>query len=262
MTRHGDGDDELPSFRSTTPIRLQQRALFRLLLVIRLKIAKSKNKKSLELWFVYNVLLHPNLEALSRHEREACMGPFESGKPLTSEEWEALLRHAEKAVHRRLARMGFAQAVVEEALLSAVLKIVEKQAAGFEIRRGSMLAYLWRIAYNCAIDLQRRRCREQPIENLVEDEDMEEPVEHVSSYPDLEREVITRSDVNRCLDKLRETDRAIVLHKSYGLTASEIKGLLGLGSEASVNTRYCQACKLLRQCLESLQAYAVRGGRP
>jgi hypothetical protein len=31
---------------------LQQRALFRLLLVIRLEIAKSKNKKSLELWFV------------------------------------------------------------------------------------------------------------------------------------------------------------------------------------------------------------------
>ena len=68
---------------------------------------------------------------------------------------------------------------------------------------------------------------------------------------------MTRLDVNHCLDKLRETDRAIVLHKSYGLTASEIKGLLGLGSEASVNTRYCQACKLLRQCLQSSGAYAV-----
>jgi hypothetical protein len=45
--------------------------------------------------------------------------------------------------------MGFAQAVVEEALLSAVLKIVERQVAGFEIRRESMLAYFWRIAYNC-----------------------------------------------------------------------------------------------------------------
>ena len=177
------------------------------------------------------------------------MGPFESSKSLTPEEWEALLRHAEKTVRRRLARMGFAQAVIEEALLSAVLKVVEKQAAGFEIRRESMLAYQWRIAYNCAIDLQRRICREQPIENLVED--MQQPVELVSPYPDPEREVITRSDVNRCLGKLGETDRAIVLHKSYGLTAREIKKLLGLGSEASVDTRYCQACKLLRQCLES-----------
>jgi hypothetical protein len=62
---------------------------------------------------------------------------------------------------------------------------------------------------------------------------------------------MTRLDVNHCLDKLGETDHAIVLHKSYGLTAREIKELLGLGSEASVDTRYCQACKLLRQCLES-----------
>jgi DNA-directed RNA polymerase specialized sigma24 family protein len=188
------------------------------------------------------------------------MGPLESGKPLTPEEWEALLRHAEKAVSRRLARMGFAQAVVEEAQLSAVLKIVEKQAAGFDIRRESMLAYLWRIAYNCAIDLQRRICREQPVDNLVED--MEEPVEPVSPYPDPEREVITRSDVNHCLDKLGATDRAIVLHKSYGLTAREIKKLFGVESEASVNTRYCQACKLLRQCLESSGAYAVLEDRP
>lgn len=188
------------------------------------------------------------------------MESLEPEKPLTPAESEALLRHAEHGVSRGLSRMGFAQEIVEEALLSAVLKIVQRQAAGFDIRRDTILAFLWRVAYNCAIDMQRKIGREQSLENPVED--MEQPAEPASPRPDPEREVITRSDVNRCLDKLAWTDRAIVLHKSYGMTAKEIKTLLGVESEASVNTRYCQACKLLRQCLQSSPAYAKRASQP
>ena len=125
------------------------------------------------------------------------MEPPESEKPLTPGEWEALLRHSERGIRRGLAKMGFAQEIVEEALLSAVLKIVERQAAGLDIRRDSILAFVWRVAYNCAIDMQRKIGREQPLENPVEG--TEQLLELVSPRPDPEREVITRVKVGRAV---------------------------------------------------------------
>jgi RNA polymerase sigma factor (sigma-70 family) len=190
---------------------------------------------------------------------EATVEVLDSGAQLTPREWEELLRHAERRIRRGLTRMGFAQELVEEALLSAVLKIVEKQASGSDVRRESILAYLWRITYNCAIDMKRKTRREQPLESPVAAD--EEPAEFPSAQPDPERQAILRSDVNRCLDKLPQMERAIVLHKSYGLTAKEIKELLGIQSEASVNTRYSAACKLLRQCLDSSSIQAARAGQ-
>src|SRR5215475_14264949 len=115
------------------------------------------------------------------------MVPTESPNSLTPEEWEILLRSLEKKLRFRLARMGFSEIVVEEALLSSVLKILEKQASGFEIRRETLLAFQWRIAYNCAIDLQRKMRREQPVEDFAEEE---HPVEFASPSANPERELI------------------------------------------------------------------------
>ena len=174
-------------------------------------------------------------------------------KQLTTAEWETLLRHCECTVRRRLSRMGFPPDVIEESLLSTVLKIVEKQAAGQEIQRDTMRAFLWRAADNCAIDLLRRQRRESPL--MVGGEEGEFAFEPPSPKPGPEREAIARSDVNRCLDKLPSTERAIVLHRSYGRSAREIMSLLDIKSEASVNTRYSQACKLLRMCLDPSGSY-------
>jgi DNA-directed RNA polymerase specialized sigma24 family protein len=184
------------------------------------------------------------------------MASPDSEKQLAAAEWEAVLRHCEKVVRRRLARMGFAEETIEEALLSTVLKMVEKQAAGSEILRESMLGLCWTTAYHCAIDLARKPRRESPLEDA--DGETDHPTGFISPGPSSERPAIVKIDVNRCLDRLPATERAIVLHRSFGLTAREIRDLLGIKSEASVNTRYCQACKFLRQCLA---AYTLAGGR-
>jgi DNA-directed RNA polymerase specialized sigma24 family protein len=184
------------------------------------------------------------------------MVPADPAEQLTHSEWEALLRHCEKNVRNRLWRLGFPAEIIEESLLSTVLKIVERQAEGLELRRETLLAFLWQTAYHCAIDLTRKLRRESPLVGSGDDD--EPPMEVVSPMPDPEREAIARSDVNRCLDKLPQTERSIVLHRSYGRSAREVMCLLGIKSEASVNTRYSQACKLLRLCLESSGSYLDR----
>jgi hypothetical protein len=57
------------------------------------------------------------------------------GKQLTPAEWEVLRRHCERSVRNRLARMELPSDVIEKSLLSTVLKVVEKEAGGLEVRR-------------------------------------------------------------------------------------------------------------------------------
>lgn len=184
------------------------------------------------------------------------MPTLDPAQQLTPAEWEGLLRYCERSVRGRLGRMGFPSEIIEESLLSAVLKIVEKQAAGQEIHRETLLGLLWQTAYRCAIDIMRKHRRESPL--LVSGDEEDTAMDPPSPRPDPEREVIARSDVNRCLAKLPQTDRAIVLHRSYGRSAREIMRLLGIKSEASVNSRYSQACKSLRLCLESAKSNLAR----
>ena len=186
-----------------------------------------------------------------------CNATRNSGGALTDLEWEAVLRHCEKDARRRLVQLGFSQEVLEEALLKTVLKLVQGQG-GQAIRRDSLWALLWQMAYHCAIDEVRKKRPERPLE--VTDENG-----RVNEFPsrasDPERQAIVKTDLGRCLHALAAEERAIVLHKHYGLSAREIATLMGIASADSVNTRYSQACKMLRECLGSTGANRSRGIR-
>jgi RNA polymerase sigma factor (sigma-70 family) len=155
-------------------------------------------------------------------------------------------------------RLGFPHEVVEDALLTAVLKLMHSEARR-ELRRDSVFALLWVTAYRSAIDEVRKRHLECPLETPNHEDGA--PRDFVSPVADPERQTILKTDLGRCLEKLPAVERAIVLHKHFGQSAQEISALVGIASADSVNTRYCQACKKLRECLESGGSYGTRGAR-
>lgn len=170
-------------------------------------------------------------------------------------EWEELLRYCERVVRGRLVRMGFSGGIVEEAILTTVLRVVERKN---EIRPESVFGYVWQTAYHCAVDQVRKTGQQYSLDMPAETAGA---VEVASSAPSPEKQAILKHDVQKCMDKLQPTERAIVLHKAYGLSAKEIADLVGIASEASVNTRFSGACKFLRDCLESAGGYGPQAKR-
>ena len=151
--------------------------------------------------------------------------------------------------------MGFLPEVVEEAILTAVLRVVERQK---EIRHHTVFPYVWQTAYHCAVDQVRKAGHQYTLDMQTEGG---APAEVVSQAPSPEKQAILKHDMQKCMDKLEPTERAIVLHKAYGLSAREIADLTGIASEASVNTRFSGACRFLRECLRSSGVYGPEAKR-
>jgi DNA-directed RNA polymerase specialized sigma24 family protein len=170
-------------------------------------------------------------------------------------EWEELLRYCEQIVRGRLVRMGFLAEVVEEAILTTVLRVVQRKT---ELRPHSVFAYVWQTAYHCAVDQVRSVGRQCSLDMQTETGAV---VEVICPGPSPEKQAILKHDIQKCINQLGATERAIVLHKAYGLSAKEIAVLIGITSEASVNTRFSGACKFLRECLRPVCVHGPEAKR-
>ena len=112
-------------------------------------------------------------------------------------------------------------------------------------------AWLFTVAANLARDEARSAIRRRRHLSLLRSEERSEPPAPPEAPARLEREERTRA-VRRCLDRLSERDREVLLLWNAGLSYREIAGRTGLAPGA-VGTTLSRARKRLVDAYEDLE---------
>jgi RNA polymerase sigma-70 factor (ECF subfamily) len=154
-------------------------------------------------------------------------------------------RHIFRLAHRMTGRPEDAEDVVQETFIRAF-----RQLSRFEAR-SNFSTWLYRIAYNCAIDFIRAR----PHRESAEERETLEAMSDVVSTPDAGDLVYAGqiSDrVRTALEELSPKERAAFLMRHYhGCSIEEIGEALGLKTNATKHSIF-RAVKKMRVALEPL----------
>ncbi len=143
----------------------------------------------------------------------------------------------------RLGDRGQAEEVVQDVFMR-----VWRHAGEYDATRGSVRTWLYGIARNAVIDLERHRSRRPPLA-------AHEPQERDGAAPDepIERALL-RWQVQAALERLTPEHREVVrLAHLGGLSVREISDLLGL-PEGTVKSRTYYALQNLRLALDEMEA--------
>jgi RNA polymerase sigma-70 factor (ECF subfamily) len=175
------------------------------------------------------------LDALRRGEKAAFAQLFEA--------------NADRIYHLALKLLSDEQqadGIVQETFLTAIDKMDRFDG------RSRLSSWLYRIAYNAAMDRLRAR---QPVafaEDFDEEEDIPAPVV-IADWANLPEEALTRAEtaaqLDEAIDRLAPTLRAtFILRDVEELSTSETAEVLGI-SEAAVKVRLHRARLALRETL-------------
>ncbi len=140
---------------------------------------------------------------------------------------------------RRLRDRGLAEELVQDVFTRAW-----RHAAEYAPERGSVRTWLYGIARNAIIDLERRRARRPPPvgDRAGSEVDPDEPIE----------QAVLRWQIELALARLTPEHREVVrLAHFRGLSVREIAGRLGL-AEGTVKSRTSYAVQHLRAALDEL----------
>ena len=142
----------------------------------------------------------------------------------------------------RLGDRGLAEEVVQD-----VFTRLWRHAADYDASRGSVRTWLYGIARNAIVDLERHRARRPPVaarEPDSEGADEDEPIERA----------LLRWQVQAALERLTPEHREVVrLAHLGGMSVREIADLTGL-PEGTVKSRTYYALQNLRLALDEMEA--------
>jgi RNA polymerase sigma-70 factor (ECF subfamily) len=110
--------------------------------------------------------------------------------------------------------------------------------------------WLYRIATNVCLDRLRQRARQVAASGEGDLQDAHSAVREAPSAQEQAERAETSACVQRCLDYLPDSHRAVVLlYEAHGLTAVEIAELLGV-SVATIKIRLHRARRRLQEIME------------
>ena len=110
--------------------------------------------------------------------------------------------------------------------------------------------WLYRIATRVCVDRLRQRTRRSVIDGGVEPQQEERAAAQIPSAQECTERAETSACVQRCLDYLPDTYRAVILlYEAHGLTTAEIAELLEI-SVATVKIRLHRARRRLQEVME------------
>jgi RNA polymerase sigma-70 factor, ECF subfamily len=143
----------------------------------------------------------------------------------------------------RLGDRGLAEEVVQDVFMR-----VWRHAAEYDSGRGSVRTWLYGIARNAIVDLERHRSRRPPMAARDQDDEggasVDEPIERA----------LLRWQVQAALERLTPEHREVVrLAHLGGLSVKEIADLTGLPS-GTVKSRTYYALQNLRLALDEMEA--------
>ena len=143
----------------------------------------------------------------------------------------------------RLGDRGLAEEVVQDVFMR-----VWRHAADYDPARGSVRTWLYGIARNAIVDLERHRARRPPLAarepELEGGASADEPIERA----------LLRWQVQSAIDRLTPEHREVVrLAHLGGLSVKEIADLLGLPA-GTVKSRTFYALQNLRLALDEMEA--------
>jgi RNA polymerase sigma-70 factor (ECF subfamily) len=173
------------------------------------------------------------------------------------------LRPSVFAVASRVAGPDDAEDVTMQAFLRAWQALPEFQG------RASLKSWLYRIAYNCALDQVRRRRRSPEVQLAPADGDAADAADPLEELPDEHTAAPsarleageTQAHVRRALARLPDEHRvALELRYSDGLSYAEIAAATGV-SIGTVMSRLFNAKRKLQRALAELDQEADAGGR-
>jgi RNA polymerase sigma-70 factor (ECF subfamily) len=143
----------------------------------------------------------------------------------------------------RLGDRGLAEEVVQD-----VFTRVWRHAAEYDAARGSVRTWLYGIARNAIVDLERHRSRRPPVAAR------EPEVEGGASHDEPIERALLRWQVQAALERLTPEHREVVrLAHLGGLSVREIADLTGL-PEGTVKSRTYYALQNLRLTLDEMEA--------
>jgi RNA polymerase sigma-70 factor, ECF subfamily len=143
----------------------------------------------------------------------------------------------------RLGDRGLAEEVVQD-----VFTRVWRHAGDYDAARGSVRTWLYGIARNAIVDLERHRARRPPLSARDP-----EPEAAASADEPIERALL-RWQVQSALERLTPEHREVVrLAHLGGLSVREIADLLGLPA-GTVKSRTFYALQNLRLALDEMEA--------
>ena len=135
-----------------------------------------------------------------------------------------------------------------EELVQDVFTRVWRHAAEYDAARGSVRTWLYGIARNAIVDLERHRARRPPLATREP-----EPEGGASADEPIERALL-RWQVQSALERLTPEHREVVrLAHLGGLSVKEIANLLGLPA-GTVKSRTFYALQNLRLALDEMEA--------
>jgi RNA polymerase sigma-70 factor (ECF subfamily) len=175
----------------------------------------------------------------------AAIGQARGGDP---EGFRVLVELHSRAVFRLAYRMTGNEQDAEDTVQETFLR-AWRQIRRFD-GRSKFGTWLHAITANCAVDLLRRRSRQQKAEEAVEPSQL---ASQAAASPSPEREVISRQAGRRvaaALSSLSPAERAAFLLRHFeGVSIEEISKLVG-GNNGAVRHRVFRAVQKLRRALE------------
>lgn len=141
----------------------------------------------------------------------------------------------------RLGDRGLAEEVVQE-----IFTRVWRSADAFDARRGSVRTWLYGIARNAVIDVERHRSRRPPLTHFEPDEaddPITEPIE----------QALVRWQLQKAFERLTPEHREVLrLGHFAGLSVKEIAEVTGL-APGTVKSRTYYAMQSLRLALDEME---------
>lgn len=138
-------------------------------------------------------------------------------------------------LHRFLKSRGFADDAAADVSQEAFLRLLTSpQTDGIRNKK----AYLFRIAANLGVDIQRKQAREGRVESLDEGR-----FEIADESPSVERMLISRQELailSKAFDEVPHGPQSVFLARLEGLTFAEIERRQGV----SLKTAYSQVMKV------------------
>mgnify|MGYP001945344962 CR=1 FL=1 len=146
-----------------------------------------------------------------------------------------LFRKHSVDLHRFMKSRGFADDAAADVSQEAFLRLLtSSQTEGIRNHKG----YLFRIAANLGVDIQRRQAREGRVESIDET-----GLEIVDDSPSVERIIISRQELAllaKAFDEVPSGPQRVFLARLEGLTFAEIERRLGV----PLKTAFSQVMKV------------------
>jgi RNA polymerase sigma-70 factor, ECF subfamily len=172
-----------------------------------------------------------------------------------SQAFRSLVEHHSRNIFRLAYRMTGNEQDSEDVVQETFLKAF-RQLNGFE-ERSNFSTWLYRIGVNCALDLLRKRRRQDEFQEPLEPDygrGVFEPDHHESTPDRLVFSIEVKRQVSLALEKLSPMERsAFVLRHFEGMSIEEVGQVLGLQASAAKHSIF-RAVRKMRLALEPLMS--------